>query len=337
MKINKKISIISILLIIIGIALIVSTVSTTEGGIDSFNYNIKRNVYSSVELLPNNFYDNNNVISSSYPANLINKINLNYVYNYSGNLSSNYSYSYNIKAYLVGNYNDLEVWRKEYDLLPTTEIKKGKSININDNISIDYQIYKNLVNQYNYDTNITTDSYLLVQMNINGSNIIDSSSENDDNNVINDKIEVKIPINNYVTSVENTYDKSSTGTYALNNKIDNNRLIIIVTGSVSILVAILLILYSLRNQELTQVEKYKRNVNQIEKDYSDLIVVVTNEPDVLTLKKMYIEKIEDMIDIADQNKVNIIQYEAIKNRKTNLYAIIGKYVYIYTITSKDIK
>ena len=153
----------------------------------------------------------------------------------------------------------------------------------------------------------------------------------------NDKIEVKIPINNYVTSVENTYDKSSTGTYALNNKIDNNRLIIIVTGSVSILVAILLILYSLRNQELTQVEKYKRNVNQIEKDYSDLIVVVTNEPDVLTLKKMYIEKIEDMIDIADQNKVNIIQYEAIKNRKTNLYAIIGKYVYIYTITSKDIK
>lgn len=337
MKINKKISIISILLIIIGIALIVSTVSTTEGGIDSFNYNIKRNVYSSVELLPNNFYDNNNVISSSYPANLINKINLNYVYNYSGNLSSNYSYSYNIKAYLVGNYNDSEVWRKEYDLLPTTEIKKGKSININDNISIDYQIYKNLVNQYNYDTNITTDSYLLVQMNINGSNIIDSSSENDDNNVINDKIEVKIPINNYVTSVENTYDKSSTGTYALNNKIDNNRLIIIVTGSVSILVAILLILYSLRNQELTQVEKYKRNVNQIEKDYSDLIVVVTNEPDVLTLKKMYIEKIEDMIDIADQNKVNIIQYEAIKNRKTNLYAIIGKYVYIYTITSKDIK
>lgn len=337
MKINKKISIISIILVIIGIALILSTINTTEGGADSFSYNIKRNVYSSVELLPNNFYDNNNVTSSSYPANLINKINLNYTYNYNGSISSTYTYSYNIKAYLVGNYNDSEVWRKEYDLLDNTEDKTDNSININDNISIDYQTYKNLYNQYNYDTNITTDAYLLVQININGISKINDSSENDNNNAINDKIEVKIPINNYVTDVERTYDESSTGTYALSNLITTNKVIIIVSGIVSILVAILLILFNLRKKELTQVEKYKKNINQISKDYSDLIVVVSNEPDITFLKRMYIDKIEDMIDVADQNKVHIILYEAIRNRKTNLYAIVDKYVYIYTITSKDIK
>lgn len=148
---------------------------------------------------------------------------------------------------------------------------------------------------------------------------------------------VKIPINNYVTDVERTYDESSTGTYALSNLITTNKVIIIVSGIVSILVAILLILFNLRKKELTQVEKYKKNINQISKDYSDLIVVVSNEPDITFLKRMYIDKIEDMIDVADQNKVHIILYEAIRNRKTNLYAIVDKYVYIYTITSKDIK
>ena len=73
------------------------------------------------------------------------------------------------------------------------------------------------------------------------------------------------------------------------------------------------------------------------KYYKDLIVTVTNEPVITDLKVMKIDSLDDLIDVAEQNKSNIIHYEVTKNMLSKLYVIINNYVYIYTVTDKKLK
>ena len=47
--------------------------------------------------------------------------------------------------------------------------------------------------------------------------------------------------------------------------------------------------------------------------------------------------IDDLIDVAEQNKANIIRYEVIKSKVSKLYVITNNYVYIYEITVSELK
>ena len=46
---------------------------------------------------------------------------------------------------------------------------------------------------------------------------------------------------------------------------------------------------------------------------------------------MNIEKLEDLIDLAEQNEKNIIHYEFKKENKSKLYVIVDEYVYVYEV------
>ena len=82
---------------------------------------------------------------------------------------------------------------------------------------------------------------------------------------------------------------------------------------------------------------YNKNINSIFKYYRDLIVTVTNIPDISNLKIMHIAILDDLIDVAEQNQSIIIHYEIIPGKKSNLYVIIDNFVYIYTVTDKKLR
>ena len=82
---------------------------------------------------------------------------------------------------------------------------------------------------------------------------------------------------------------------------------------------------------------YNYNINHILKYYRDLIVTVINKPDFTDLKVMKLLVLEDLIDVAEQNQTNIIHYKEPKKEESNLYVIIDNYVYIYIVTSKQLK
>ena len=82
---------------------------------------------------------------------------------------------------------------------------------------------------------------------------------------------------------------------------------------------------------------YNYNITHILKYYRDLIVTVSNKPDLTNLKIMKLVILEDLIDVAEQNKVNIIHYEVPNKEESNLYVIVRNYVYVYVVTAKQLK
>ena len=82
---------------------------------------------------------------------------------------------------------------------------------------------------------------------------------------------------------------------------------------------------------------YNYNITHILKYYRDLIVTVSNKPDLTNLKIMKLVILEDLIDVAEQNKVNIIHYKVPNKEESNLYVIVSNYVYVYVVTAKQLK
>ena len=82
---------------------------------------------------------------------------------------------------------------------------------------------------------------------------------------------------------------------------------------------------------------YEKNINKILKYYRDLIVTVDNKPDLSNLESLKVMILDDLIDVAEQNKAIIIRYEELKEDKSYLYVIIGKYAYIYEVTADELK
>ena len=80
-----------------------------------------------------------------------------------------------------------------------------------------------------------------------------------------------------------------------------------------------------------------QNIRNIIKYYRNLIVTVTNEPNINSMHIMNIAKLEDLIDVAEQNNKNIILYEVQENRQSNLYVIVDNYAYIYVVTENNLK
>ena len=81
---------------------------------------------------------------------------------------------------------------------------------------------------------------------------------------------------------------------------------------------------------------YKKNMEKVMKDYGDLIVTVKHRPSIKNLRLMALTNIDDLVDVAEQNKCNIINYEIPKKYESFLLVIVEGYVYVYVITEEEI-
>ncbi len=341
---NNKINYITIFTFIVTI---VTSFAFLRLGIDSknsikpdYSYSVQKSSPYEVILLPNDFYAEKILPSNRYYASKsIDSFNINFKYNFKGSRQTNIEYIYGITADLVGTVDTgdgqkKEVWVRNYVL---QENETNSNINtdeflVNKNINIDYKSYNNLARAYEKTYGITIETNLKVHLNI--SYLIDLSQDK-----IEDNIELNIPITNTITNINEDYQNDTTKDIFLNNEqlnIKENVFYVIsglfLLGAISIVIIRIII-----KNKSTPEEIYNHNIKRILKYYKDLIVTVSNEPNLSNLEVMNINILDDLIDVAEQNQSNIIHYEAVKNERSNLYVIVGNYVYIYVVTASDIK
>lgn len=341
--------VISITIGIIGIALIKQGISYGENITPIYSYTAQKSDNYEIILKPNKFYTTPTLPSGGYYASKsINNISINLKYELEGKEQNNLKYNYNIIANLVGkekdNLNsDKEIWNRDFVLYENNNQLNENNILIDEKINIDYEFFNNLVNEYEKTYDIAIDAELKVKLNIfyyidnsnNKNNLnkkddINNSNNNIENEKIEDYMELDIPLTDTVTEVKENYENNTTQN--IFPKIENKQKIkniFYVLGGFSIIGAIFTFLIAIRNNQKTPEEIYKRNIKHILKYYGDLIITVTNEPNVENLQKMNVQKLEDLIDVAEQNQRNIIYHELIKNQKSNFYVIIDKFAYVY--------
>lgn len=357
-NINKKsLVIIVIIMFTIGYFLIKIGLDIEKFISPIYTYTASKNDSYEVSLKENDFYTEKTLPQGRYYASKsIESFNINFKYDLKANEEANIEYNYNIVASLVGTVNDenedKEIWTRNFNLNDEVN-NKGymKEFSINENITIDYDKYNSLARLYETTYNVKIDAVLKVRLNVSYKigfakleGIIDKKIENSElqssteNETAEDYIELDIPLTNTVTEAKQNYEETTFKNIFDENSNNIKRIILYVLGVIFILFAIAItVIYIIRKMNKTPEEMYEYNIKHILKYYSDLIVTVTNEPNLENLKLMKIEVLDDLIDVAEQNEKNIIHYKIPEVEKSNLYVILNGYVYIYVVDGNKLK
>ncbi len=335
--------IVIIFMILIGLFFIVFGLEEEYNIKPIYSYTAQKNSYYEVLLKPNNFYEKSLLPSGSYYASKsIDFYKIMFKYDFVGNQKTDLIYDYNITASLVGKVRtddneEKEIWTRDFNLFEknNNQVYDNK-FSINEEVSVDYEYYNNLARSYEDTYGISIDSVLKVRLNIyNKTNILNSNSNQEKNE---DFIELDIPLTNTITQVKENYEKNILkNIFSKDEKNINYRIIYYIIGGLFIFGSIQIMILKIKNNHKTPEEKYIRNMKHILKNYGDLIVTVTNKPNYKNLEIMNIEFLNDLINVAEQNQSNIILYESNESEESNLYVFAGGYVYIYIVTSNELK
>ena len=306
-----------------------------------YSYSGQKNGNYEVLLKPNTFYETETLPSGKYyAAKSVDKYIINFVYNFKASKKSNINYNYNISAEIVGTVpsNDnqhKEIWNKTFPILESSASIYKDNFNINEQTNIDYDYYNNLARSYEESYGIAINAVLKVYFNISYNINLAEASVEDKN--VNDYIELDIDLTDEVTKVSENYDKTINKNIIEEAKNEKSNIAFYILGGICAIISITIIALIVKQNNKTPEQKYRNNINRIMKYYKELIVTVTNEPNIADLKVMDINSLDDLIDVAEQNNSNIIHYEAAKNLRSNLYVIVSGYVYVYIVTSEELK
>ena len=346
---SKKNTNLIVFLIFIGIVLLLLSIYFVKRALNKkddiliteyYEYNTSKSSDYYVMLQENMFYESAIMEQGKqYPSKLIAKIPFELKYNFVGSKDAKIYYTYNITAEIVGNIKNgtnanQEVWTREYVLIPDQPITTitAQTFNISEIVDINYNDYYNLVAAYEQSQSLALDATLKLKLNVKYNIDIPETTKQEN---VEDSVETLIPLNNTVTQIDTS--KNDTNPKVFQEKIlPDNKVILkdIIIAGVLFITGLVIIIRCVHSEEKNEQVLYQRNIDKILKGYGDLIVTVTNKPDLRGLKTLKLAIIDDVIDLAEQNKCNIIHYETSKNRESILYIIVEKYVYIYEITAE---
>ena len=272
----------------------------------SYTYEITKDSNYKVNLKPNSFYDTSVLDENKvYLASLIANYELEFDYKYRGNKSKELNYYYEITMELVSTYNDDEIWNKKYLVKkePINSIN-SKTLEIKDKVIIDYDIYNKLVSNYEKVYNIDIDSILKVRLDV----YIDKIKDKDN------YIELDIGIDKLVSRVSNNYEDSNS------NIVPSSKYEALIISLMLLSLSLVFLILHFKRKS-----KYNKKVRYILNNYGNLIVRIVNKPNLSNLRKISLKSINDLINLANQNNVNILYYEE-KNR-SSFYIILDTYLY----------
>ena len=340
-KTNNIIVFIIILMVILGVIIIKFGYDFNKNRKSVYNYTVERSDDYRVELKPNTFYASDILPAGGYYASKsVNSYIVNFIYNFKGSSKTDIEYNYTVTGDLIGTVvnsdgEEKEVWNRNYTLQKDTNSKQENidTFFINKKVTIDYQNYNNFARAYENEYGIAINAVLRLRFNI--SYNINLSNLNADIEKVNDCIELNIPVTDSVTEVKRNYENQESKNVF--SKDQYNNIIFYLIGGLFIFVAILIFIIAIIKNKKNHKDLYTHNINHIFKYYKDLIVTVNNEPDLSNLKTLYVYILDDLIDVAEQTRTNIIHYEVVPNEKSYLYVIVNDYVYIYVVTNHDLK
>ena len=308
-----------------------------------YNYDEKEITYSEnkdidykVYLKPNDFFEEEYLSKNkTYIASLIDYVHVDFSYDIELSDKLSGSYSYYVKGVLEANEenSDNNYYTREYILsdTKTEKYENKKSINIKENIDIDYDTYNDILNSFKDEYNVSMDGNLKVVLVI--SNMVNNKSL-DDEVVKNSELELNIPLTSLTVEVPiDASNKSNAGVLA-SYKISKEGLfypiarvlgiICYVVAFISVIYLIYLTIISYRLESI-----YNKKLRKILKTYDGIIVNLKEMPNINKTKIINVSSFEELIDAHSEIR-NPINYVKEKDGSTFLL-IFDNYTYCYKL------
>lgn len=329
---KNYIFIILVILLLLGISSILLSISK----IDVIGNSEVGSVDYTVYLKDNDFYTNKflkkgDSEANNYIASLIDKFDVNFVYNSSYSRLIDYEYEYKIdcKILVTDKYDNSKIlYSKDESLLDTqTSSGNNSNININESVTIDYEKYNSYVSAFRDKYSLDAESSLIITMNITTKGSYGVKEIPPKNN----SLTMTIPLTKNTIDISiNTSELSNNYDITVNESVIGNRFLFSIgigLCSVSVIGFVLVLLLNRKKNDI-----YRRTVDGILKNY-DRLIITSSQPsiDESTYKnKVRVMSIEELLDVNELTKEPIIYYEVEPNQKS--YFIILKQDTIYKLT-----
>ncbi len=309
-----------------------------------YKYNAFRNLDYQVFIVENEFINKPYIeMNRHYITELVDYINLNIGYEFSGVGDINLIYHYKVKGSLIGNLSGLsssnyhDIWKIDVELIAEKNNDLyGSRFSINENIKIDLRDYNEMVNRFRQTLGIPIDAFLKINMIVNIEGIVnDEYFKETDNVIINIPLGVKtFHINKMVEenqlkeiTKEETKEKEVGYFFLIYN-------LLLVLGAIFII-----FIYLKRKWVEESYSVYQSKIKRIKKDYDFRIVNILNFIDLPEFKFIEVSAFDELLDFADEASGPILCYENNVNNdlQTWFFIIKGKIIYRYIIYENKIK
>ena len=247
---------------------------------------------------PNDFYSHIDSQEENYfPSKLVEAIDIDLYYKNADLIPQKYDYQ--ISMTLVGEIPDANgilrtIWQKKFDfekgedLIPDPECWE-----LNKHLTIDYKDYEAIVKAYKMTCNLKINTTLKINLDIIGYT---------DTNDFKDTIQLSIPIDENITTIDADFDKTNTIYYAKAKKHNISYylcglILLIISGSYIIVMA------KRSNRDKDQLKPLLR-------EYRGLIIPIKDNLNIEKIPFIDVKTSDDIIDIALENRTNILYYDA---------------------------
>ena len=305
------------------------------------NYEENSSLDYKVYLKTNEFYDEEYLGKDKvYVASLIDKIMIDFQYNFNIEKESDIDFDYDIVAKLTINDNvsNKSYFEKDYILESTKKesIKESTSYNMTEQIKIDYSYYNNLANKFKQQYGIDAISNLTIYLQVNKQNDEDSLLNSPENSTM----YLKIPLTQKAIDIELNYKDINNSSYILktNESITDN----VVFGVISIIIGIITIivgvkLFKLLSMLTTNKSYYDKYIEKVLNEYDRFIVETKTGPNLKESNVIKISNFEELLDLRENIKLPIMYYIITNHTKSYFYIKHNNDLYLLTIKAVDLE
>ena len=331
-KTKNYMFVVLVVLLLLGATLILSSI----GKIDAIGNSEVGSVDYTVYLKDNDFYTNKflkkgDSEANNYIASLIDKFDVNFVYNNSYSRAIDYEYEYSIdcKTLVTDKYDNSKVLYSKDEVLLEKQSEEGKNSNygINENVTIDYGKYNSYVSAFKEKYSLDVDSNLIITMTINRKgSYIDKTMP-----AKTSTLTMTIPLTKNTIDISiNTSELANNFNIPIDESIIAHKYLFytgIVACASSVLLFLLILILNRPKNDI-----YRRTVTGYLKNY-DRLIITSSQPSINEgnyKNKVRVMSFEELLDVNEMTKEPIIYYEVIPGEKS--YFVILKDDTLYKLT-----
>lgn len=305
---------------------------------DRVNYEDNSSVYYDVKYLDDNYMDTDN---GKYVANMVNYIDMDYVYN--NNISEYVSgyYKYNVEGYLIAYEDDItdSLWERKYELVKDKVVvidqNDVNSIKVEDKFRIDYRKYRNEILKFIDDYDIDINGYLHIRISVSEFLNFDSlSNEYADNKVISVNIPLtddifKINVKN-IDKIDSYYEFSTDKSMNIVFLVIGAFCFAMTIASIVMIIRQFVIIYNNQN-------KYRKEIRRILSKYEECIVCVKKLYVNKKYNMIYVSSFDELMDVYEK-KNKMISFKETKKDKEAIFVIIDdEDAWIYKLVANEME
>lgn len=306
------------------------------------NYQVNSDIFYTVDLFENEKFSNNNLnMGGRYITSLVDNIIFTFNYDKKIDVDINGCYSYNVTGNLIAYKDDINdvVWKDEDVLLDNKVVLLDKNnlrnVTINDTFNLDYDYYKELLNDFIKTYGVNLSGYLELNFNINETlEFKEIKDEINDNTVI--KVLVPLSLDTFRISILDNPDSNTDSYYEFSSRERVNYLFL-VFGALcfSIMVANLVLVVSGGVKIYNDLHKYEKELKEIIGKYGNILVKVKRFYNKRKYNLIYVDDFNELIDVYNKVKNPIMYREIKKNIETIFLITDGDNAWIYRMINEN--